>query len=123
MLRLLQRLLPGRRPSGAAYYCVLRFPDATESRSFSQLPTRGMRIRSHGGASYRGRPWVVDEVLQSGRATYTVFCVDRREYLDSLRHGSRDAPELAAELLELARRTASTVTEQRRRWKHRHYQP
>ena len=117
MLRLLQRLLARRRPSGA-YYCMLWFPDATERRSFSKLPTRGMRIRSHGWASDPGQVWVVDEVVQSGRNTYTVYCVDRRQYLRHLR-GSSLHPDLGEELLELARHTASTVTEQRRRWRRR----
>ena len=121
MLRLLERLLPARRRSGV-YYCVLRFPDSTETRSFSQVPTPGTRILSHGGHFYLGKVWVVAEVLQSGRDTYTVFLMGRREYLDHIRHKS-DKPDLAVELLELARHTTASVTERRRRWKHRHHQP
>jgi len=121
MLRLLQRLLAGRR--SGAYYCILRFPDSTEARWFDQVPTVGMRIVSHGGHYYFGKPWIVDEVLQSGRDTYTVFLVGRTEYLEHLRDRSRGTPDLAAELLELARHASATVTEQRRRWKHRHEQP
>jgi hypothetical protein len=121
MLQLSERL--SSRPHRLdAYQCVLRFPDSTETRWFKKLPTRGMRIRSQGWAFYRGRLWVVEEVLQSGRDTYTVFCVDRRQYLDNLRHGSADKSDLAAELLEVARHTASAVTEQGRRWK-RQYLP
>jgi hypothetical protein len=121
MLRLLQRLFPERRPPSDAYYCVLRFPDSTEGRWFGQLPTRGMRMRSHGYAFYRGQLWVVDEVLQSGRNTYTVFLVGRSEYLERLRRSSL-YPDLGEELLELARHAASTVKEQRRRWRYRNHQ-
>jgi hypothetical protein len=121
MLRLLERLLGRRRGSGA-YYCILRFPDSTESRWFSKLPTPGKRILSHRGHYYFGKVWVVDEVLRSGRDTYTVFLVDRSEYLDHLRHGS-GKPDLAAELLELARHTSTTISERRRGWKHRNHQP
>ena len=121
MLRLLERLVPGRRPSDA-YYCVLRFPDSTESRWVSELPIPGGRIYSHGGHYYFGRVWVVDEVLQSGRDTYTVFLVARDEYVEHLRRGSV-YPDLGEELLELARHAAATVNEQRRRWKYRDYLP
>lgn len=103
-------------------YCVLRFPDSTGSQWFDEPPSPGTRILSHGGHPYFGRVWVVDEVLQSGRDTYTVFCVGRREYVDKLRHGSDRKPDLATELLELARHTTATVSEQRRRWKYRHHQ-
>jgi hypothetical protein len=120
MLRLLQRLRPGRRPSDA-FYCVLRFPDSTESRWFDELPIPGARIYSYGGDSYFGRVWVVEEVLQSGRDTYTVFLVGRDEYLEHLRRSSL-YPDLGEELLELARRAAATVKEQRRRRKYRDYQ-
>jgi len=82
-----------------------------------------MRIVSHGGHYYFGKPWIVDEVLQSGRDTYTVFLVARSEYLEHVRDRSHGTPDIAAELLELARHASATVTEQRRRWKHRHDQP
>lgn len=121
MLRLLERLLPGR-PTSNAYYCILRFPDSTESRWLSELPTPGTRIYSDGGHYYFGKAWVVDEVLQSGRDTYTVFLVGRDEYLEHLRRGSLH-PDLGEELLELARHAAATVKEQRRRWKHRSQLP
>jgi len=117
MLRLRQRLLAPRRRSGG-YYCILRFPDSTETRWLSQLPTPGTRILSHGGHFHFGKTWVVSEVLQSGRNTYTVDLMGRSEYLDHLRHRS-DKPDLAVELLELARHTTASVTELRRRWTHR----
>lgn len=104
-------------------YCILRFPDSTESRWFDKPPTPGTRLLSYGGHTHWSNAWVVDEVLQSGRATYTVFCVARTEYLDRLRHGSESKPDLATELLELARRTSETVSERRRRWKNRRYRP
>jgi len=66
---------------------------------------------------------VVDDVVQSGRNTYTVSCVERREYLHNLRHGSDSKPDLSAELLELARRASGTVIENWRRRKYRHYIP
>ena len=105
MLRLPQRLLPARHRSGA-YHCVLRFPDSTETRLFSQVPTPGTRLRSHGGHFYLAKVWVVAEALQSGRDTYTVFLTSRSEYLDHLRHES-NKPDLAVELLELARHTTA----------------
>jgi hypothetical protein len=117
MLRLVRRLLARRHPSGE-YFCILRFPDSTETRWLSRLPTPGTRLYSHGG-----RLWVVEEVLQSGRDMYTVFLVGRSEYLRHLHNRSRGRPDLAAELLELARHTGATVTEQRRRRKYRHYLP
>ena len=121
MLRFDMWLRRSPRRSGGGY-CVLRFPDSTESRWFDQIPTRGARIYSHRGHFYWGHVWVVDEVLQSGRNTYTVFCVGRSEYLDGLRERSGGKPDLASELLELARHTGETVTERRRRWKHRKFQ-
>ena len=122
MLRLLGRHLPFRRRHSGGY-CVLRFPDATESRWFDQLPRSGTRIRSQQGGRERRQVWIVDEVLQSGRNTYTVFCVGRGEYLDGLRRGHGGTPDLGAELLDVARRTNESVTEKRRRWKRRHYLP
>lgn len=75
-----------------------------------RIPTAGMRIRDESG-----RRWVVAETLQSGRDTYTVSCVGRREFRKEVLH-ERD---LAGDLLELARRT----TERRRRWRNRNYVP
>jgi len=122
MPRLLERLLPGRRRPSDAYYCVLRFPDSMESRWFSELPIPGERIYSHGGDYYFGRVWVVDEVLQSGRVTYTVDLVARDVYVEHIRRGSV-YPDLGEELLELARHAVATVKEQRRRRKHRDHLP
>ena len=65
---------------------------------------------------------MVQEVLQSGVDTYTVFCVRRDEYVENLRRRSGGKPDLAAELLELARHTSEAVKERRRRWKNRNYQ-
>jgi hypothetical protein len=64
---------------------------------------------------------VVDDVLQSGISTYTVFLVDSRRYVRNLRE--RSDGDLSAELLELARRTNETVSEARRRRKYRGYLP
>ena len=99
--------------------CVLLFPDSAENRWLERLPPPGTRIRSRHG----GRRWVVDVVLQSGRDTYTIVCVDRREYLDALRHRSDRPTDLPAELLEAARRTSEFVTERNRRRRSRHYVP
>jgi hypothetical protein len=100
-------------------YCVLVFPDSSEGRWFDRVPAPGTRLRSRGG--FWGRTFVVDEVLQSGISTYTVFLVDRRRYVRNLRE--RSDGDLAAELLELARRTNDTVSEARRRRKYRGYLP
>jgi hypothetical protein len=121
MLRFLERLLPRKLGGSDAVHCILRFPDSVESRWFDHVPGPGVRIRSREGDPYRSRVWVVDEVLQSGRATYTVFCVGRDEYVERLRHGSGRKPDMAAELMEAARRAGQTVSEGRRRWKYRHY--
>jgi hypothetical protein len=76
-----------------------------------RLPTPGTRIRDRGGDSW-GKTWVVDEVLQSGVDTYTVYCVSRGEYLDRFRERRDLLPnDLAAELLEVARLTRDAVTE------------
>jgi hypothetical protein len=64
---------------------------------------------------------VVNEVLRSGLDTYTVFLVDRREYVRNLKERSED--DLAAELLELARRTGQMVADARRRRRYRDYMP
>lgn len=121
MLRLPRWLLPSKHRK-AGGYCVLRFPDSTETRWLDRLPTPGMRIYSHQGHFFWGQRWVVEEVLQSGVDTYTVFCVGRDEYVDHLRHRSLGERDLAAELLELARRSSEAVTERRRRRKNRNFQ-
>lgn len=121
-MRLLDRLLAGTRRNPGVY-CVVRFPDSIEGRWFHQVPSPGTRLRSQGGDPYWGRTWVVDEVLQSGRDMHTVFCVGRAEYMDKRRHASGARSDLPTELLELARRTSETVSEGRRRWKNRDYNP
>jgi hypothetical protein len=112
MLRLpwLRRRTRGDR----GVYCVFRFPDSTESRWMDQLPEAGTRVRSP-----TGKVWVVDEVLQSGRETYTVHCVARRTYAERLR---RDR-DLAGELLEAARHASEAATERRHRRRIRPFRP
>src|SRR6478752_5592450 len=88
---LMLRLPNWRRPFARAPtsgYCVLVFPDSTESRWFDRVPTSGTRLRSHGGDFYWGRTYVIDEVLQSGKDTYTVFLLDRPQYVRNLRERS-----------------------------------
>lgn len=70
-----------------------------------------------------GSVWIVDEVLQSGRDIYTVFCVPRRAFRQSLRNRSDDQRDLADELLEAARRARDAAVERRNRWKYRRYIP
>jgi len=79
-----------------------------------------MRLR-HGGDSYWDQTYVVDEVLQSGTETYTVFLIERRRYVRKLRE--RSVGDLAPELLELARQTKETVDGVRRRRRKRYYVP
>ena len=117
MLRLFKRRAPIRHDAGV--FCVLLFPDSAENRWLERLPPPGTRIRGREG----GAVWVVDAVLQSGRETYTVFCVDRREYNSSRRRRSDGASDLSAELLEAARRTSEAVTELSHRRRFRHYKP
>ena len=111
------KLRPSVR-SDDAVLCVLLFPDSAEYRWLNRLPAPGTRVRSRLGAA-----WIVDEVLQSGRETYTVFCLSRRDYVDRLRHRSDRPSVLAGELMEAARHTSEIVTERKRRWKLRHYLP
>lgn len=105
----------------AGGYCVLVSPEFSEAAWLDRIPTRGTRLRRRGGHEFWGRTWVVDDVLQSGINTYTVFLVDRRQYVRSMRQ--RSETDLAAELLELARRTRDTVDERRERWGRRDYLP
>jgi hypothetical protein len=100
-------------------YCVLVSPESSESRWLDRIPTPGTRLRA--GHGIWGQTWVVDEVLQSGINTYTVFLVDRREYVRNLRQ--RSERDLATELHELARRTRETVDDGRERWRYRNYLP
>jgi hypothetical protein len=71
------------------------FPDSAEIRHLDDLPQLGTRLRSGSGTE-----WFVAEVLQSGRDTYTVRCVGRREYLDEFGTGSVHARLVAGDLLE-----------------------
>jgi hypothetical protein len=87
---------------------VLRCPDHAEIQYLDRVPTRGTRLRDS-----LDQEWVVEEVLQSGRDAYTVWCVARPEY-----HAS-ERGDVAGELLELARRSVDRVAERRRKWKHR----
>ena len=115
----MSRLFRRRPPKDASgVFCVLLFPDSAENRWVERLPRAGTRIRSR-----RGSVWVVDGVLQSGRETYTVFCVDPRDYSDALRRRSDGASDLAAELMEAARRTSEAVTERSHRRRFRDYKP
>ena len=122
MLRLAKWRLPSRHREVGGY-CVLVFPGSAEYRWLDQIPIPGSRIRDCEGSEYWGRVWVVDEVLQSGRNAYTVFCVGRDRYLDNLRNPRGFLPDLDAELLELARHTSASVSERRRRRKYRNYLP
>jgi hypothetical protein len=71
------------------------FPDTAEIRHLDELPPLGTRLRSAAG-----HEWFVADVLQSGRDTYTVRCVGRREYLDDFGTGSVRARLVAGDLLE-----------------------
>jgi hypothetical protein len=114
MLRLFRRRSSKYADSGI--FCVLLFPDSAENRWVERLPSPGTRIRSRQG----GAVWVVDAVMQSGRETYTVFCVDPQEYR-ARRRGPGGASDLAAELLEAARRTGESVTARSHRRRFRDY--
>jgi hypothetical protein len=117
MLRLF-RWRRASRHTDAGVYCVFLFPDSKESRWLVRKPTPGTRVRSQ-----RGSIWVVEDVLQSGRDTYTVFCVPRRQYRDALRHKSDDGRDLAAELLEAARHASEATTERKHRRKFGRFSP
>jgi hypothetical protein len=119
MLRLRTWRWPSARETTSGH-CILVFPDSTEDRWFDRIPTPGTGLRSRRVQGYWGRTWVVNEVLQSGKDTYTVFLVDRREYARNLRDREGD---LAAELVELARRANESVNETRRRRQNRDYLP
>ena len=106
--------------ASTSVYCVLVFPDFTESRRLDRAPLPGTRLRHEGDWRW-GQTYVVDEVLQSGAETYTVFLVDRRRYVRKLRE--RSEGDLAPELLELARQTKETVEGVRRRRRKRYYLP
>ena len=133
MLRLLKLRLPEGAPDKAAsdarpkpgVFCVLHFPDSIEERWFEKPPIPGTRLHTHNwhyheGRWYSGLTWVVDEVLQNGD-TFIVFCVGRSRFVDKRRRSSDGRLDLSDELLDLARHTRETLSERRRRWKHRNY--
>lgn len=97
MPRFSGRPSPSSKPPVRA---VVRFPDSAEIRHFDELPLPGTRVRSASG-----REWFVAEALQSGRDTYTVFCVGRDE-LDGVETGSvHVATDAARDLLQRVRRS------------------
>jgi hypothetical protein len=65
----------------------------------------------------------VEEVLQSGRDTYTVFLVSQADYVEAQRSRPDRGPDLFDELLDLARRAGDSVAERRRRWRSRNELP
>lgn len=100
--------LPGR-PSPSAersIRAVLLFPDSAEIRDLDDVPPPGTRLRSASG-----NEWFVVEALQSGRDTYTVFCLGRRSYLEEFGTRSVRARLLAEDLLEEAARGSAHTRE------------
>ena len=88
---------PGQ-PSPSAeprFRLVLVFPDSSEIRHLDSVPEPGTRLRSASGHES-----FVVEVLQSGRVTYTVRCLGRREYLDEFGTASVRGRVVAGDLLE-----------------------
>lgn len=73
----------------------MRFPDSAEIRHLDDVPQPGTRLRSASGHES-----FVAEVLQSGRDTYTVRCVGRREYLDEFGTARVRGRVVAGDLLE-----------------------
>jgi len=71
---------------------VLIFPDSSEFRWVDEVPRLGSEVRSR-----TGQRWRVEETLQSGLSTYTVYCGVKHNRLGGAR-------ALAADLLEGARR-------------------
>ena len=83
-------------------FIVLVFPNITESRWVYKPPRLGARIDSS-----LGEKWKVTEVLRSGIQTYTVFC-------GAPTRGVADGRDLAADLLERARKAGSPLERRRR---------
>lgn len=112
---LLKRLPTNSPDSGTPdEVCVVfLFPDASSIRYLARLPAPGARVRSPWGDV-----WLVEDVVQSGRATYTVRCVGKD---DSRR--IPNAPPLLARLGLLARRAVDAPAEARYRWRMRNYLP
>jgi len=103
------------KPPADGVYCVFIFPDSSESRYVRHPPQQGACVPSP-----LGTEWYVAEVLQSGRATYTVFCVGRQDFRERFGHAPRGVRELVTDLLE---RAQQSVTERRQRRRYRHYIP
>ena len=70
----------------------LIYPDSSEFRWVDEVPRVGSEIRSR-----TGQRWRVEETLQSGVTTYTVYCGAKSR-------GFGATLDLAADLLESARR-------------------
>jgi hypothetical protein len=110
--------LSSRGESGNLHRVVFRFPDSAEVRELKRVPEPGSHVRSS-----TGEDWIVEEVLQSGIDTYTVFCVGRREFREEAGLDTAAARDLADELVGLARRSLEAAAERRRRWRARKYIP
>ena len=106
------------------------FPDSSELRDVRKPPRRGHHVRSPEGAV-----WKVAEILKSGHETYTVTCVAPSRMgkmpnlaADHMRNAVRrrtrdpDNQDLAADLLERARKSISPH-EIRSRRRRRNYMP
>jgi hypothetical protein len=74
-------------------FLVLIFPDSSEFRWVDDVPRVGSEIRSR-----TGQRWRVEETLQSGVATYTVYCGAKGRSLGA-------TLDLAGDLLVSARRS------------------
>ena len=115
MLRL--RALFPSRSAYDEYRCVVVFPQYTETVFLKRLPSPGAHIRGP-----RGDAWIVLDVLQSGRRTYTVFAGTMRDYRGSLARSSGGL-DLSAELLNLAHQSTTAASKTRQRWRNRNYLP
>ena len=73
------------------------------------MSSRGPTTGKHHDEAPDGNPWIVDDVLRSGRNTYTVFCVSPSEGLEAVR-------ELATDLLDRARESSSPRERRRRNY-------
>ena len=99
------------RPSPSVQL-VLVIPGAVPQSAWAdKKPRPGDRIQD-----YYGQSWRVGEILQSGRATYTVICEPTSSSLAAV-------PELASELLGRARKAVSLSKRKRRSRRRRGYIP
>ena len=92
---------------------MIVFPGEPETRFLERLPAPGTLVRDGHGDS-----WVVTEVLQSGRHTYTVFAGAMTDYRESLRRRSGGV-DLAAELHNVVRQSLNVAGKSRRRGRKR----